>query len=247
MEQLDEKQYHYLVDLYDTPNSRVFHEFIKSSNIWIEQTSVYRSTPKDGQDYKLYLIVAPDVLKKYQDHLDGIKRSLKKIFHTFYQRNIQNIVIKPDLDKFKIIDNSFVALNTPWEDINKDQEHLLALLKTTKEIQDFQNIGNSSRTIMEKVSNIVFDPVKHLPETKETDLSKGKYKNRLRAYIYSELGGSDNKEVRLFAYSIIESCEKSINLSNALTHDLKATSLMAESSVMGVLTTLNIIRLVEKN
>ncbi|MGB3947974.1 MAG: hypothetical protein WBM13_08315 [Bacteroidia bacterium] len=244
-EPLEEKQYHYLLDLYDTPNSKVLYEFVKFSNIWVEQTTLYHTTPKSGQAYKLYLIVAPDVLKKYQDLLESIKQSLKEKLWNFFQLNIQNFEIRPDYNKFKIIDNSYIAQITPWEEINKDQTELLRLLKNATTTIDYQSVGLASRSIIQKVADIVFNPTKHIAP-KDIDVSYDKYKNRLHTYILSELGGSQDNEIKQFAESIIESCEKAIKLANTVTHDLKASSLMAESSVIGVLTILDIIKLIEK-
>jgi len=244
-EPLDEKQYHYLLDLYNTETTKVLYEFVKFSNIWIEQTTLYHSTPASGQDYKLYLVVAPDILKKYQDILPTIKQALKTKFWDIYQRNIHTVVIQPDLNKFKIIDNSYVAQITPWEEINKDQTELLRLLKNATTTIDYQSVGLASRSIIQKVADIVFNPTKHIAP-KDIDVSYDKYKNRLHTYIDTELGGSQDNEIRQFAESIIESCEKAIKLANTVTHDLKASSLMAESSVIGVLTILDIIKLIEK-
>jgi hypothetical protein len=96
---------------------------------------------------------------------------------------------------------------------------------------------------MKKITLQVFDEKKHIADG--VDLSADKYKNRLHTYIKTELQGSENKDFRHFSEAIIASCEKAIDLSNTLTHDLKATAFMAESSAIGVLTTINVIRLIK--
>lgn len=139
-----------------------------------------------------------------------------------------------------------VPINTPWQDINSGQNHLLSLLRTAKETIDFQNIGNSARTLLQKLSNILFKPEIHIPEESGIDVSEGKFKNRLHTYIKAELGGKNNKEMRDYAVSLVTTAEKSIDLANKLTHDLNANSLMAESCVISALSVIGLIKSIQK-
>lgn len=240
--ELESKKYEYLVHLYDTPNSKVFHEFFSHSKFFLQQVYLHSYQT----DYNLHLIVDPEIYKNNQDNLRELREGIRKKIISTYDLNINSVKIIPDLVKFKILDNHFVAQNTPWKEINNDQENLLKSLKIAKSEIDFQNIGNSSRIILQKVADIVFDPKIHISDNPDEDLSKGKFKNRLNLFIKTQLAGKEKERIRGYSMSIIESTGKAIDLTNTLTHDLKANSLMAESSVIGVLTTLAIIKLIRK-
>lgn len=155
----------------------------------------------------------------------------------------------PDLSKFQLLRNNYIPVYTPWEEINNLQNRLIQQLRSSSETIDFQNIGNTARTILQKVSTIVFDPSKHIADTpdKKIDLSEGKFKNRLHTYIKVELGGESNKELRDFAISIIDAAEKSVDISNKLTHDLNAKQLLAEASVISTITAVGMIKLIDEH
>lgn len=241
MELFDEKKYQYLLYLSDGPDNKSLHEILLKSKLYLEMTYfVYEG----DNNYNLYLSIAPETYKKFQNTIykwgEVVKDKIKEIFNI----NIDSVKVFPDLENFHIFSNQYVPQTTPWDEINDDQNQLLKSLRQAQTILDFQNVGNIARTIMKKITAEVFDETKH--KANNVDLSGDKYKNRLHTYIKTELEGNENKDFRHFAEAIITSCEKAIDLSNTLTHDLKATAFMAESSVIGVLTSINVIRLVTR-
>jgi hypothetical protein len=241
MELFDEKKYQYLLYLTDRPEDKNLHEILINSQLFIETTySAYGGS----YTYNLHLLIAPAIFKKCQNLLNDWKKLIRDKIRITFNMNIDNVHVQPDLENFHILSNKYVPQNAPWAEINEDQNQLVKLLQQSQTILDYQNVGNIARTIMKKISLQIFDEKRHIAEGIE--LSADKYKNRLHTYIKIELHGNENKDFRHFAEAMIVSCEKAIDLCNTLTHDLKATSFMAESSVIGVLTTINIIRLVKK-
>lgn len=239
---LSEKLFQYLIHLFDTSTTYDIHEFLTHSKVHIKPD--YSSSFADAHGF--IIIVDPEIYKKYQGYLKQFKGSISSKFYQFTQTPITKVDIYPDLSKFQILENRIVPINTPWQEINSRQSHLLNLLRTAKETVDFQNIGNTSRTLLQKIASTVFDPAKHIAEEKDIDLGEAKFKNRLHTYIKVELGGKENKELRDYAVSVVTTAEKSIDLANKLTHDLNANSLMAESCVISTITVISIIKLIQK-
>lgn len=237
-----DKLYQYLVHLFDTSTTYDVHEFLLHSDVYIEIDVASGLS----NAHNLHLIVNPEIYKKHQGHLRNFKISIAKKFEEFSHISILNVEVYPNLNKFQILRNNYTPIITPWEEINKGQEHLIDSLRTAKETIDYQNIGNSSRTLLQKVSTIVFNPSKHKADGIAIDLSEGKFKNRLHTYIKAELGGDENKELRDFALSVITTAEKSVDIANKLTHDLNANPLLAESCVISTITAISIVRLIEK-
>lgn len=240
METLSQKDYEYLLYLSDRPEEKHFYKFL--SNCKFEEFDSTYFTSTDTTSHDLNISVAPEIFKDYQDYLNSYKTLLRDKIRITFNLNIANVHFKPNLQNFHVFGNKFVPQPTRWKEINNDQNHLLTSLQKAQTIFDYQNVGNTARTILKKITNLVFDNNKHIKEG--IDLAADKYKNRLHTYIEIELQGSENKDFRQFAESLIKSCEKAIDLSNTLTHDLNATAFMAESSVIGVLTIINIIRLI---
>ncbi|MBK9716085.1 MAG: hypothetical protein IPO85_00900 [Saprospiraceae bacterium] len=236
---LEDKIYHYLLDLFETSATSEIHEFLMHSVIYVE----YSYTFVSGDGEVLHIIVDPQLYKKYQQSIHLFKISILNKYFEFTHRRTIGVEVYPDLNKFQILQNTIVPIITPWEEINNEQNHMIKLLKSATNSIDYQNVGNAGRTILQKLSNIVFIPSKHIPEAL-IDLSEGKFKNRLHTYIKCELSGSINKELRDFSIAAITTAEKSVDLANRLTHDLNANPLLAEVCTISIVTVESIIKLI---
>lgn len=231
----------YLIYFFDRDGSESIHEFLSHSEFY------YAPNKFSLRNERLLTIVSdPEIFKKYYDHFDSFKTLINKMLWEFSGSNISKIKIEPNLKKFQISANRYVPVLTPWEEINKDQTILLQQFRESSESIDYQNIGNTCRMIMQKVSNIIFNPQKHT-DTGGKNVSEGDFKNRLHTYIKMELGGHDNERIRAFSFSVIDSAEKAVNIANGLTHSLNADSFIAESCVVSTISLINIIRIIEKN
>ncbi len=240
---LHEKHYQYLLHLFDTPATQDIHEYLRYSTIGIEAD--HHSNYANAN--KLIIVVEPEIYKKYQGFIRTFNGTIAHKFREFAGVLITDIDTRPDLSKFQILRNTIVPILTPWEEINKDQSILIAQLRNATETVDFQNIGNTSRTLLQKLATTVFDPTKHTTDIVGIDLREGRFKNRLHTYVKCEIGGQQNKELRLFAESIIDTAENAIDLSNNLTHDLKSNSLVAEFCVVSTITTISIVKLIQNH
>jgi hypothetical protein len=159
--------------------------------------------------------------------------------------DIERVIIEPDYNRLNIINSIVHPIKTDWEEINLLQETLIKQLSSATNELDARNIGNSCRIILEKISDKVFDPSKHIT-TEAMDLSEGKFKNRLRVFLQNELNGESNKLLRQLSISAIDTVSKSVDLANTLTHKKEADCLIAEFCVVGTISAIGLINLANK-
>lgn len=235
MQVLSERDYQFITYLFDKPDTHDIHQVLS------------RSEPKE--DYynggiKLTLLCDPETYRKYADLEYEVRMALfeklKKFENGFF---VQAIELYPDLQKFQILDNKYQTIITPWEDINRDQELLLNQLKAAISTLEFQNIGNTCRTILQKIATHLFDKNLHTAPL-GIDLSAGKFKNRLHTIIKYTLKGLQLGELEKYAESQIETAERSVDLANTLTHDLRAHKAMAELCVISVLSVVSVMKVI---
>jgi len=203
------------------------------------------SIPSEWLVFDLVVHLDPIVYNKNFISIEAIERKFKNDINKISNLKIDTVKILPDLNKVAISNSEIRPVYTEWEEINLDQEKLINLLKTSSDSLDFMNIGNTSRSILQKVATIVYNDKKHRPDDKTIDVSPSKYKNRLHSYIKSELKGASNEELRQFAESAIETIEKSIDLSNTLAHKYKSERIFAEVCIIGTIGAISIIKLIE--
>ena len=232
----------YLIYFFDNDENEEIHEFLSHSEFyWAPDIYSFNSNSRF-----LSIISDPEIYRKYYTRLESFKETIEKMINEISGIKISRNKIKPNLKKFQISANRYVPVLTPWDEINKNQKILLHQFRESKESIDYQNIGNTCRMIMQKISNIVFDIDIHV-ETDGRTVQEKDFKNRLHAYIKTELGGNANKKIRGYSLALIDSAEKAVNLANDLTHSLNADSLIAESCVISTISLINIVRIIEKN
>lgn len=234
--------FQYLIFLMDSEGTETTHDFLIHSEMYY----AIDITIQWGGARILKIVTDPDIYKKYYSRFDEIKEVIKKKVFDVKRTMISSIRIEPNLKKFSILENRYVPVLTPWEEINKEQNNMLEQFRKASESIDYQNIGNACRTIMQRISNIVFDPQKHIAPVGK-DVSEGKFKNRLHTYIKTELEGQNYEEIRDYSLSLINTAEKAIDLANTLTHSLNANSFIAESCVISTISAINIVRIIKKN
>ncbi|MFC0603558.1 hypothetical protein [Winogradskyella pulchriflava] len=239
---LDEKLYQYLLHLFDKPDTQNIHEFLAQSEVYY--SSDISSSFRGARE--ITFILHPETFKKFDNSSKEIEHLICSKLGKISKAVITRSNSVPDFKKFQVLENRIIPIYTEWEEINNLQKKAINQLRTSNETIDYQNIGNTCRTIMQRISELVFDAEKHLaPEG--VDLGNGKFKNQLHTYIKAEIGGSSNKELRDYAVSAITTAEKSIDLSNKLTHDLKASQMMAEACVISCISAVGIIKLINNS
>jgi hypothetical protein len=196
--------------------------------------------------YGLLLKTSPTVFSKILYETKDIERTIEHWIAKCWNENILEVHIKPDYDKISILNSEVSIIETPWEEINQLQQKLIDYMNNSNSSIDFQNIGNTSRTIMDKLSRIVFDPNVHIPNNPTIDVSKGKFKNQFHTYIAHKLSGSENKELRTFSKSAIDFTENAIDLMNKTTHKLDAQKHFAEVCIISTISVVSLIKAVEE-
>ena len=231
-------EFEYLCHLFDDSKTDYIYKVLSHSEIRIEGS---------GPPYfylTLNLLCDPEIYKIYSGSKDEITgRILSKIEGTFENlHKIKKVNLIPDLSRFQLLNNQYQTIQTPWHDINSDQELILSMLKSAQSAIQVQNIGNTGRTILQKIANHLFDSSKHCEPGK--DIPAGKYKNRLHAIIKYNLKDFSRSEFQEYANSQIETAEKSVDLANTLTHSLNAFQALAELCVISVLSVVSVMKVI---
>jgi hypothetical protein len=194
----------------------------------------------------LTLKVLPDIFSKHAIYILQYTNVLEERIRYTLNIPLDKLKITPDYDKLEIVDTRIQIIYTKWDEINQIQGKLFDLLKAGFDHIDFQNIGNTARTIMLKLAEYVFDPKKHIPDISDIDLSVGKFKNQLHTYIDSILAGESNREFRVLAESSIDFVENSIDLMNKITHKPNAKKHLAEVCVISTISAVSIVKLINE-
>lgn len=231
--------------IYQNPENTAFNDLLTFSKFTFQRYYKHNSKP-EPESYIINMHVDPDAFVKGYSLMKDISRMILQDFRRVSNYVFGELTILPDYDKFTLVDAVIQPIYTDWEEINRNQEKLLEQLKRGGEQLDFQNIGNTARTILQKLSDIVYDPLVHKPSDPKVDVSSGKFKNRLHSYIDAELKGSDNTELRQFAEAQITAMEKTIDLANTTTHKLDAKWTFAEACVVGTISVISVIKVIHK-
>lgn len=196
--------------------------------------------------FNLDIKLTPEIFVKYNGRIDEFAKQLNNRINDSSELMIDKLGILPDYDKLEILKSEIFSVNTPWEDINKFQQKLIEEIKKSNDSIDFQNIGNTSRSIMDMLAREVFDSTLHKPNDPTKEVHKGKFKNQIHAYIDTVLSGSKNKQFRLLSETSIDLVEKSIDFMNTTTHKLNAGKHLAEVCVISTISAISIIKLINE-
>ena len=242
--EVESKIKHILIEISRTENEKEIIEILTHSNLEFEKHFNYEIFPNA---YNLLIKTLPIYFTKYFSLIGIIENKILSRINKSTGLIIGKLRILPDYKRLTLIDSRIFTVLTPWEEINILQEDLLnELSKVTKSI-DVQKVGLISRVLMEKLSNMVFDPDKHISIVDGVDLSLGKYKNRLNAFIDYILNGKSNKSMRQLVKSSIEFVENAIDFMNTTTHKIDSKQHLAEVCVINTISALSIINIVYKN
>lgn len=201
------------------------------------------SSPRSQNEiYKLTIYTSPNVFYEYFDFKYGLQKEVQSRINRSTEYFIDSVDLIIDLNKLEVNHINVVVVQTQWEEINELQNKLVESLKTSVDSVDYQNIGNTSRTILDKLAREVFNKEKHLPANPLIELHNGKFKNQLNTYIATELAGKANKELRRIVESSINLVSDSIDGMNKTTHKLDADKRFAEICVISTISVINLIK-----
>jgi len=234
-----------LREYYETNRKEYLSEIFRNSKFFLEKH--WNTTlPSDLKVYNLSIRLQHKIFIKNADSISLTQKIITNDINRFSDFTIDKVTILPDYEGFEIVDSEIRTILTDWDEINQGQKKLFELLSSSSDSLDMQNIGNTARTIMLKLSNIVYDPARHKPNDPSISVTEDKFKNRLTSYIKKELKGDSNNELKKFAEAAIESVEKSINLANTVTHKIGVERIFAEVCVIGTIGAISIIKLIYK-
>jgi hypothetical protein len=196
--------------------------------------------------YNLLLKLSPNIYTKHNKSIKGFAEVLRLRINNSSSLLIDKLNILPDYDKIVILNSEVSTVITIWEEINELQKKLIENIKMSNQSIDYQNIGNTSRTIMDKLSRNVFDPLIHKSDDPEINLQNGKFKNQFHTYISNVLKGKKNTELRKFSISAIDFTEKAIDLMNTTTHKLDVQKHFAEVCVISTINVISLIKAIKE-
>ncbi len=214
------------------------HSNFVFSNHWNQQTF--------PNAYNLELHLTPDVYTKNYALRDFYSSVIKNRINDSSQLIIDKIRILSDYKKLAIINSDILPVFTEWDEINKNQQLLIDSLQRSTDSLEFQNLGNMARTIMNKISIEIYNPIKHKPNDPTKNVNAGKFKNRIHAYIDTVVPGSENEDLRKLSKSAIDFVESSIDFMSATTHKLNAERHLAEVCVISTISAISIIKLIRQ-
>ena len=195
--------------------------------------------------YTLNVTVSPNVYTKHYSHVERLRGLIQH-----YGRNSSDIVfteinVRTDFDKISFLNSEVTIIETKWDEINILQKKLIENMKASNSSIDFQNVGNTSRTIMDKLARLVFNPEIHIAPA-DVNTNNGMFKNQFHTYIANVLNGGKNKELRTFAQSAVDFTENAIDLMNQTTHKLDVQKHFAEVCVISTISVINLIKAVNE-
>jgi hypothetical protein len=191
--------------------------------------------------FDLEILTSPDLYTEYYDKKSRFEETLLKRINDSTPIMIDTLEIKPDYDRIQIINSQIESIQTPWHEINEYQKKLLDTLTMAKQSLDYQNVGLISRTIMEKLADLLFKPEIH--NDLKMDLSKGKFKNQLHAFIQYQLKGKSNEELRKFAKNSVNFSRDAIDVIQKTTHNLDGQGYFAE---ICAISTINLVKTISE-
>lgn len=196
--------------------------------------------------FDLNIKVKPAIFTKNFLDNDRMAGLIRHYINSSSDITVDLLDIKPDYDKISILSSQISIIDTPWGEINTLQRELINGMKNANSSLDFQNIGNSSRTIMDKLARTIFNPEIHIPSIEKIDIRDGKFKNQLHTYIAEILKGAKNSELRKFAKSSIDFTESGIDLMNKTTHKLDVQKHFAEVCVISTISVVSLIKAISE-
>jgi hypothetical protein len=213
----------------------------------LENSTVTFQTYRDPLNYVetsyvVFFKINPITFVKINTQITSAQNTIKRLLKETTGLSIYQVSIAPDYDKISVINSEASVIQTEWEEINDLQKKLVDLFKKSDGSIDYQNIGNSARTLMDKLARIVFDEKLHKPEDPKIDVRNGKFKNQLHSYIATKLKGSQNEDIRKLANASIEFMEKSIDLMNVTTHKLDVQKHFAELCIISLINVISVIK-----
>ncbi|MBA7523718.1 hypothetical protein ES705_15851 [subsurface metagenome] len=224
-------------------SEKVLIEILKHSEFLFKNHWNQRSFPNL---FNLRIRLTPAIYTKHYNKLGRYQQILNERLNNSSGLMVDKIEILPDYDKLELVNSEIIPVQTKWQEINKYQQRLIENFERSRDSIDFQNLGNTARTIMDKLARKVFDPEKHKPNDPEIKVNNGNFKNQLHTFIDVKLSGSKNKELKKLAESAINFVENAINLMNSTTHKLNAKVHLAEVSVICTISAVSIIKLINE-
>ncbi len=181
-----EKLKYLVTEICKKNNDNISVEIIENSEFVPNVRNRNKQHTWENYKYDLTFNVNPLTYIKHSREIDRVEGIIKYLFNQVNDKSelsVEKIIFKPNYDKIAIHKSEIAIIETPWEDINTLQKKIIENINISNSSIDFQNIGNTSRTIMDKISRLVFNPEIHVPP-KNIDVSNGKFKNQLHTYVF---------------------------------------------------------------
>lgn len=123
---------------------------------------------------------------------------------------------------------------TGWSRVDTEVNELRRHFGTARSAQDYRNVGNDCAAVLERLSEVVFDPELHLKEGEQVP-PVANTKDRLGRFVEHAASGPANAEIRKVARAAIE-------LAQAVKHQGEPTRRKAGIAADSVILLANLLR-----
>jgi len=171
---------------------------------------IYNNGHKTLYNFVVFLISSYCNNKQTKLRLGGLREALREI-------GISNFTEINNYAEDAPFTSYIISEIETWDEIKEHVRKLEKDCNLAETTIDFQNIGNSCRTLLIKVAQLVYDPNLHGKNNeKGVEIGKADAVGMISNYISYVLSGKNNKEYRDYA--------KATNaIANVLTHRTNAT------------------------
>ncbi len=206
---------------------------------------------KENDEYKRkhqYLVglikkLGLEPVHRYEDLWDWFNDYKLKNLDTYQQRRtfIRDIFkpLEDTLTNSEDTNMNFLHYEpTGWDKVDEGITSMKDVVISANKTMDYQSVGMYGRELLITLAQTVFDKNKH-PSTDGTDIGSADSKRMLDAYIhYCMHKKSKEREIKF--------AKAAVDFSNELTHNRTATAMDAELCYNAVLSTIHIIRILNK-
>ncbi len=165
-------------------------------------------------------------LKTYQSRRDYLKELYSPLIHMI-EGSEDNSINLLHYDK------------TGWDKVDEDAQRMKEVLEGAYKTQDFQSVGMYGRELLITLAQTVYRKEKHGSTIDGVEISQTDSKRMLDAYVTFCLKHKSRERETKFARAAVD-------FSNELTHTRTAVSMDAELCYTAVLSTVHIIRVLNK-
>jgi hypothetical protein len=214
-------------------------EFVKNASIEYFKAQGYG----DDNIIQLRITVPYSIFAEHHRNFSDYKDDIMGVVKVAQGWDIDDVIFTTDWTKLKLA-TLISPAETPWKEINDMQDRLLKEVKASEKTLDFMQVGLTSREMLKKLAELVYDDGKHRNFAEDRNVGSNESKNRLWAYVSYKFSNDNRSDVIDYYKAILNASDKAINLANTTTHKGTDDSFFASTCAISAITTVHIIKMI---